>query len=378
MCLGDQTSTQTAPQWLQDVSQGNLGVAQSMQATPYQNYTGQFVAPFSPEQRQSFGYGTNIANTTEQNLTPGAEALSTALQTAANAPTVQANSISSQMSPYMNQYVNLALQPQLAQAANAYMLQTQGQQGAATSAGAFGDPRANLLQSNLGLNYAMENQGLVGNAYNSAFNTAIGAGAQDVSNQLTAQNANAGIWSNQIGNLLAGSGVSFNQATSAANLENVFGGQQTAQQQQLLTDLYNQYQISQQYPFLTSQNVNASIGAATPLNTTLTQPNNALWGILGAAAGGVGMGLTGGLTKSDENAKTDIKKVGELSDGLNVYSFRYKEDDPKVRHIGLIAQEVQRKYPKAGAVVEVGGTKFVDYARALKPAADAFAFGIAA
>jgi hypothetical protein len=40
---------------------------------------------------------------------------------------------------------------------------------------------------------AIARQGLIGNAYNSAFNTAIGAGAQDSANQLTAGTTNANL-----------------------------------------------------------------------------------------------------------------------------------------------------------------------------------------
>jgi hypothetical protein len=304
------TGSQTSPQWLQNIAQGNAAQAASLQRAGAPTYTGQFVAPFSSQQAASFGYGSDIANATEANLAPSQGALTQAIGTAGNAPTVSANSISSQMSPYMNQYVNLALAPQLQQAANTYMQQSQAQQGAATSAGAFGDPRANLLQSNLGLNYSLENQGLVGNAYNAAFNTAIGAGAQDVSNQLAAQQANAGIWSNQIGNLINASNAGFGQNTAAANLENTFGAQQTAASQANLNALYNQYVMNNyQYPFMTQQNVGSAIGSALPTNVatantgngsttgfaTVSQPNNALWGVLGAALGAGGSALGGAL-----------------------------------------------------------------------------------
>jgi hypothetical protein len=109
------------------------------------------------------------------------------------------------------------------------------------------------------------------------------------------------------------------------------------------------------------------------MTTTLTQPNNLGYGILGALLGGGGAAI-GGL--SDRDAKTDIEKVGELNDGLPVYSYRYNWDDPKIRRIGLIAQEVEKIKPHA--VFEMGGAKIVDYAAALKAANDTPSFGIAA
>lgn len=70
-------------------------------------------------------------------------------------------------------------------------------------------------------------------------------------------------------------------------------------------------------------------------------------------------GLFGKL--SDVRAKTDIQKVGELDDGQNVYSYRYKGDPTP--EIGLIAQEVEKVRPDA---VSTGpdGLKRVDYGAA--------------
>ncbi len=67
------------------------------------------------------------------------------------------------------------------------------------------------------------------------------------------------------------------------------------------------------------------------------------------------------LMMSDERTKEDIKQVGETDDGLGVYSYKYiGSDEPQV---GLMAQEVEKKNPDA--VVEIGGIKHVDYAKAM-------------
>ena len=60
---------------------------------------------------------------------------------------------------------------------------------------------------------------------------------------------------------------------------------------------------------------------------------------------------------SDERMKENIKRVGKLDNDLNVYQFKYK-GLPET-HIGLIAQEVERKRPEA--IVESGGLKYVRY-----------------
>lgn len=85
---------------------------------------------------------------------------------------------------------------------------------------------------------------------------------------------------------------------------------------------------------------------------------NAIYGALGSAAGGIGGGM---MMKSDRRAKTNIKRVGELDNGLSVYSFRYIGSD--MTQIGLMADEVEQLHPEA--VVEIGGVKHVYYDRAV-------------
>lgn len=65
---------------------------------------------------------------------------------------------------------------------------------------------------------------------------------------------------------------------------------------------------------------------------------------------------------SDERAKTDIEKVGKTDDGQNIYKYRYKSGGPI--HMGLMAQEVEKKKPEA-VVTTDSGLKAVDYGIAL-------------
>ncbi len=90
-------------------------------------------------------------------------------------------------------------------------------------------------------------------------------------------------------------------------------------------------------------------------------------GAMGSMLGGMGGLFEGlgaaGVVLSDERAKTDKDKIGETDDGMGIYSYRYKGTPQK--QIGLMAQEVQKKKPKA---VRKGadGLLRVNYAEALK------------
>lgn len=67
---------------------------------------------------------------------------------------------------------------------------------------------------------------------------------------------------------------------------------------------------------------------------------------------------------SDERTKKNIKKVGKTDDGQKIYSYKYKhEGDTGPTHIGLMAQEVEKKTPDA--VEEFDGVKHVNYGIAL-------------
>lgn len=114
-----------------------------------------------------------------------------------------------------------------------------------------------------------------------------------------------------------------------------------------------------------------NLGAAQRQNIVAANAANAqarasyssgLFGGLGALGGGLasGIGAAGGAAAffSDKRLKTDIKKVGKTDAGLPIYTYKYKGDNKT--QMGVMAQDVEKKNPKA--VKEVGGFKAVNYA----------------
>lgn len=106
---------------------------------------------------------------------------------------------------------------------------------------------------------------------------------------------------------------------------------------------------------------------ATTDNASIIANNDAAkmaaWQQQQAATGSLLGGIGGLFALSDERTKTDKDKIGETDDGMGIYSFRYKGTQGK--QIGLMAQEVQKKKPKA---VKRGPDGFlrVNYSEALK------------
>lgn len=105
---------------------------------------------------------------------------------------------------------------------------------------------------------------------------------------------------------------------------------------------------------LTQANYQAKLDAWKQKQDGFSKMLGGLFGIGAAAAGNPEI-------FSDRRLKTDVKKVGKTDDGQNIYAYRYKGD--RAMHLGLMAQEVEKKTPEA--VVNVGGYKAVDYAKAL-------------
>ena len=80
---------------------------------------------------------------------------------------------------------------------------------------------------------------------------------------------------------------------------------------------------------------------------------------LGQGLFGFGAALLGALP-SDRRLKKDIRRIGRLSNGVSVYSYRFRHNDKA--DIGVMADEVGHI---PGAVARVGGIELVNYQRVL-------------
>lgn len=297
MCFGGNkestttsNSTVAPPSWLSDAANTNLQFAKGVQSQGFTPYSGQQVAGFAPQQQQSFDLGSGVAG----GVAPYVGETGSLVDSYAKAgpQRVSADTISSRMSPYMNQYVMQALQPQLQQQDLQFANQNKGVDAAATSAGAYGDTGWGQMRGTTTQAQDAARAGLVGSAYNAAFNTAIGAGAQDVSNDLNAKTTNANLAETALGRQLTGANAIYQMGTGATSLDNTLGGQQTAQDQAQKNADYNQWLMGQQYPFQTTQLMDQAVaagraGAPITTNGTSTQeaPDNSGFGILGSVAG---------------------------------------------------------------------------------------------
>lgn len=363
---GSNTTTQnttTAPSAQAMGAYSNvLNQAQGVAATPYQAYGGEGVAPFNQQQNMGVAGVNQYANAAQPYIQ---SALSQA-QSASQPITQQ--QIQQYMSPYTQDVVNATQ----AQFNNQNQQQQQGVVGNAISQGALGGNRSAIAQSELANQQQLAQAPVIAQLQNQGYTTGLNTA-------LSQQQAGM-----QGANLTANLGVAGQSAgLSGAGAQLGVGTQQQQTQQAIDQYLQGQYAQQQAYPFQTTQwlagldtGVGSQMGGTSSGQTTAPAPS--LWGqALGAATSGVGLlGATGafgstGWMLSDKHAKENIHSVGKTHDGQVIYLFNYKGNPQK--HIGLIAQEVEKKHPEA--VHQINGLKHVDYEAATEDAVRKRAMG---
>lgn len=290
---GEKTSTSTANPAVAAAATSNINTAQNTlnNSSAGKEYTGELTASLDPAQQATIDAGQTIAN----NGT--GEAASTLIGNYASAPaaSVSSNTVASNMSPYMNQYVMQALAPQLAQMDQTNAATNQATNAQATGSGAFGDARAGIADSNNRSNQAVAREGVIGNAYNNAFNTAIAAGTTDSSNQLTADTTNANLGETALNRSLGGATALEGLQTQQLGTQtaaNTLAGQDTANSQAALTAQYNNWLQAQQSQIAAQTSANQTVAAASgamPASTTTTEskPDNSGLALGGALLGSV-------------------------------------------------------------------------------------------
>ena len=353
--------------------------ANTTAANPFQQYGGQFVAPVNAQQSTGiaainaaagqaqpyFGAATGAITGAQAGVNPINQAATGLMGQSAeqvNPTNLDAASIDKYLSPYLNTVLGsteslINQQNQQAQA---------GQMGTAIQSGAFGGDRSGIAAANLSQQQELAAGNIYSGIANQGYQSALGTAQQQQGVNLAAGQANRAALANAatglagIGQTAYGEGA--NTATTLAGLGTGAQGaalqgaqaqigagtlqQQTQQAQD--TAQYNQFLQQQSYPFQVDQflaNIAEGTGALSGSTTTTTQP--------------------GGFF-SDRRLKHDIKKIGKTYDGQHIYSYKMHGDDRT--HIGLIAQDVEKKHPEATGVS--GHYKVVDYGKATEDAAN--------
>lgn len=269
------------PEWLQDFAQENISRAKSVANRPYQQYTGERLADFTPTQQAAF-------DVTQQNVGAYQPAL-TAAQ-GATAENVGSTFDTAAAEQYMNPYTQQVTQRALDEVARQGNIARSdiGQQVA--GAGGWGGARHGVIEAEQRRNEGqlMGDIALQGGAQ--SFDRALQAYQGDMGRQLQGANQLA-----QLGAL--GSQLGYSDAAALLDV----GNRQQAQEQTGLDIGYTDFINQQQHP-IEMLNLLLSAQSQTPYTTTRQQTGpggsstaGTLGGI-GALAGGLGtLGSAAGL-----------------------------------------------------------------------------------
>ena len=352
------TTTQTSelPEWARGYAKDTLAKGQALTDTnqnPYQVYSGDRIAGFSPMQQQAMqnAQGMSVAPQVGQGTAAATMAGMGGLDVAGQS---NVGGFQNQVGGYMNPYMNQILAPQLAEANRNYDIGATRQQSAATQAGAFGGSREAIMAAenernrNTGLNQ------IYGQGLNTAYSNAQNQYNQNLQNQL----AGYGMANQAAGQLGQLGQNQYQQNMGINQLQSQYGGQQQALQQQGLTQAYQDFTNQQNYPYK-QLGFMSDLIRGLPLGQQSTAavyqpPPSALQtvGALGLGAYGakqLGMFAEGGEVKTyagDKDSVTSSGNIEKIIGTLNLQQLHDALQNAQARNdrptIELIAQQIEK------------------------------------
>ena len=371
------------PPWVDAQAQANLAFANEVANRPFQQYTGQTIAPLTGY----FDKASGLLGTLDDYQKYYGDAGS-ALQRAIgyNPNQYTPETVSAMMLPqmdrgaYMNPYIDYTEKRAIDNATRAGQAAQTNLAAAAAKGGGQGGSRQAIQQAVQGAETARGIGDLSAELRSKAYDTATQAMMSDAARKLQAD-TQTGSWAQQAKSEYERNKLEANQqhiAAAKAKADVADQGQQSrmnqiasylgfneikqAQQQRYYDRAREMWENEWNYP-LQQLNLRLAALGMTPYGHTETgfsQTKSGGGGGIGQALGigGQLLGMLAGF--SDREAKVDIEEVGEHPVlPIPLYAYRYKKDPksyPKV--IGPMAQDVEKVAPHL--VRKVGKRRVVD------------------
>jgi hypothetical protein len=360
------TSTYTPNPEAMAAYRNALGMAENVAQIPFEQYQGQMLAGFTPDQLAAFQGTREMQGMAQPYINAAAGAVNRSLMMAD-----PRNFTPAALQQYYNPY-----QQNVIESTQRMMEQQNAQQQADLTAraiqqGAYGGDRSGVARAALMGQQALANQQVLSGLQQQGYQQAVSQYNQQQQQAIGA--AQQGAYS--LGQL----GLQGQQA-ALQGIQALLGtgGMQQQLGQQQLSAAYNQFMQARAYPY---QQANFYAGIASGIAPNMGGTTNT-FGIGNsqtqqqqASGGGGGAGLISSalsflpmlLGGSDRDDKTDIKYIGRHPEtGERLYEYRYKGDPktyPKV--VGPMAQDIEKDEPER--VHEIGGHKVVEGLGHLKP-----------
>jgi hypothetical protein len=238
-------SSTEVPAYARPYVERMLGKTEALSQTPYQAYGGERLAGFTPMQQQAFQSvgkfqpAQQLGTATQMSGIAGLQGLGAGQQYAQQATDPRA------MQAYMSPFTNLALEPQMREAARRSALEGQQMAGQAARAGAFGGSRFGLMEAERQRNLGQQQADIYGRGMQTAFEQA--RNAQQFGADLGLRGAATGLQAaGQLGQL---GQTQFGQQKDVIQGLLSAGAQQQGLEQQRLGQAYQDFQNQRQYPY---------------------------------------------------------------------------------------------------------------------------------
>jgi hypothetical protein len=263
---GTNVNISELPEWARGYAKNTLEKTAALSETPYQTYGGDRIAGFSPMQQQAQQGAANMQTNQGTGAGMGIAGLAAlgGLNQDYNGMQMRSQNFGNQSAAqYMSPYAMQALQPTLNEQARQAQIQGNQLQAKAVGQGAFGGSRQGLEQAENMRNLGIQQGNTIAQGMNTAYNNAQTQFNADQARNMQAQQANIGqqqfganLGLQGLNTALQGAntlgalgGQQFQQGMDINKLQNAYGGQQQALQQQGLTQAYNDFLNQQNYPY---------------------------------------------------------------------------------------------------------------------------------
>lgn len=293
MSKGATTQTAEVPDYLQDLyteaSRRGLEAAD----IPFQPYTGEMVAGFTPDQMQAMQATRGLFGQA-MDLDPRSNLAALARQ---GTPTVQAASLlDTDIARYQDPFTEQVLEPALADIQRRQDMQQQRAQDRAIRAGAFGGSRSALIESEATRPFAEEAAQTIAGLRSAGFGQALNMAERDAARrqqaainqanlELRAREQQAGLLGGELG-----------EQYRTLGLLSGIGGQQQALEQARLQTQRAEFDRELGFPAYQLGLLNTAAGGISPaVIGQRTQKETGLGDILGAGAGLASAYFTGGM-----------------------------------------------------------------------------------
>lgn len=346
-------TTTTIPEYARPTVERMIGRAEAYSKTPYQAYGGQRIAEFTPLQQKSFesagnlGPAGQIGAGTQMAGIAGIQGLGAGQQYAQQATSPGA------MNAYMSPFTDLALAPQLREAARRSSMEGLQAQSRAIQSGAFGGSRAALMDAERQRNLGQLQSDIYGRGMQTAFEQA--RQAQQFGADLGLRGAGMGL---QAAGTLGQLGqTQFGQEEAAMRAQAAAGAQQQQLNQQKLSQAYQDFlgqrgYEQQQLSFLSdmlrgtplSQTSYQQFQAPPPLTSQIAQMGLGAYGIsqLGKGnffkEGGIVKGYAEGGVPEGGIADAAPQPQGSVPNTMDINKLRAALGDMSDQQLEAIKQ----------------------------------------